>query len=147
MTLNQQIKSDIKDAMRNKQKERRDTLRNIQAVVKQIEVDERREVTDTDMEAILVKYAKQREDAMAQFKEAGRDDLVEKEEAELVIIKAYLPEQLDDNELETIIKEIVASIGATSMKDMGKVMGQAKQTIGSKADGGRINICVKKLLM
>jgi uncharacterized protein YqeY len=146
MTLNEQIKSDIKDAMRNKQKARRDTLRNIQAVVKQIEVDERREVTDADMEAILVKYAKQREDAMSQFKEAGRDDLVEKEEAELVIIKEYLPEQLEDNELEEILKEIIASVGATSMKDMGKVMGKAKQTIGSKADGGRINVCVKSLL-
>ncbi len=146
MTLNEQIKSDIKDAMRNKQKERRDTLRNIQAVVKQIEVDERRDVTDTDMEAILMKYAKQREDAMAQFMEAGRDDLVEKERAELDIIKAYLPEQLEDGELEDILKEIIATVGATSMKDMGKVMGQAKQTIGSKADGGRINVCVKKLL-
>ena len=146
MTLNEQIKLDIKDAMRNRQKERRDTLRNIQAVVKQIEVDERREVTDTDMEAILVKYAKQREDAMAQFKEAGRDDLVEKEEAELIIIKAYLPEQLEDSELESILKKIIASVGAISMKDMGKVMGKAKQIIGSKADGGRINICVKRLL-
>jgi len=146
MTLNEQIKSDIKDAMRNKQKERRDTLRNIQAVVKQIEVDERREVTDADMEAILMKYAKQREDAMAQFGDAGRDDLVEKEKAELMIIKAYLPEQLEDSELETILKEIIASLGATSMKDMGKVMGQAKKTIGSKADGGRINVCVKRLL-
>ncbi|RUM75087.1 MAG: GatB/YqeY domain-containing protein [Sulfurovum sp.] len=146
MTLNEQIKSDIKDAMRNKQKERRDTLRNIQAVVKQIEVDERREVTDADMEAILMKYAKQREDAMAQFGDAGRDDLVQKEKAELIIIKAYLPEQLEDSELETILKEIITSLGATSMKDMGKVMGQAKQTIGSKADGGRINVCVKKLL-
>lgn len=146
MTLNQQIKSDIKEAMRNKQKERRDTLRNIQAVVKQIEVDERREVTDADMESILIKYAKQREDAIAQFKEAGRDDLVAKEEAELIIIKAYLPEQLEDSELEKILKEIIASTGAISMKDMGKVMGQAKKTIGSKADGGRINVCVKRLL-
>ena len=146
MTLNEQIKSDIKDAMRNKQKERRDTLRNIQAMVKQIEVDERRELTDADMEAILMKYAKQREDALAQFEEAGRDDLVEKERAELLIIKAYLPEPLEDSELEDILKEIIASVGATSMRDMGKVMGQAKQTIGSKADGGRINACVKKLL-
>jgi len=146
MTLNEQIKSDIKDAMRAKDKVKRDTLRNIQAVVKQIEVDERREVTDTDMEAILVKYAKQREDAMAQFKDAGRDDLVEKEEAELVIIKAYLPEQMEDDELEATLKEIIANVGATSMRDMGKVMGTAKKTIGSRADGGRINLCVKALL-
>lgn len=146
MNLNAQIKSDIKDAMRAKDVLKRNTLRNIQAVVKQIEVDERREVTDVDMEAILVKYAKQREDAMAQFKDAGRNDLVEQEEAELAIVKAYLPEQMSDEELEAMIKEIVAQTGATTMKDMGKVMSAAKSAIGSKADGGRINVCVKSLL-
>ena len=146
MNLNAQIKSDIKDAMRAKDVLKKNTLRNIQAVVKQIEVDERREVTDADMEAILVKYAKQREDAMAQFKDAGRDDLVKQEEAELAIVKAYLPEQMSDEELEATLKEIVSQIGASSMKDMGKVMGAAKSAIGSKADGGRINACVKNLL-
>ena len=146
MNLNAQIKSDIKDAMRAKDTQKRDTLRNIQVAVKDIEVNERREVTDADVEAILVKYAKQREDAMAQFKEAGRNDLVEKEKAELDIIKAYLPEQMSDEELEATLKEIVAQTGATTMKDMGKVMGAAKSAIGSKADGGRINLCVKKLL-
>jgi hypothetical protein len=146
MNLNAQIKSDIKDAMRAKDVQKRNTLRNIQVAVKDIEVNERREVTDADVEAILVKYAKQREDAMAQFKEAGRDDLVEQEKAELIIIKAYLPEQMGDEELEATLKEIIEKTGATSMKDMGKVMGMAKSTIGSKADGGRINLCVKALL-
>ena len=146
MNLNAQIKSDIKDAMRAKDTAKRDTLRNIQASVKQIEVDERREVSDADVEAILMKYAKQREDAMSQFKEAGRDDLVVKEEAELVIVKSYLPEPMDDDELELVLKAIVEKIGASSMKDMGKVMGMAKAEIGSRADGGRINVCVKSLL-
>ncbi len=144
--LNAQIKSDIKDAMRAKDVQRRNTLRNIQVAVKDIEVNERREVTDADVEAILMKYAKQREDAMKQFQEAGRDDLVAQEKAELVIVKAYLPEPMSDEELEEVLKEIIASVGATSMKDMGKVMGTAKKTIGSRADGGRINICVKALL-
>jgi len=146
MNLNQQIKSDIKDAMRAKDKAKRDTLRNIQALIKQIEVDQRREVTDSDIEAILMKYAKQREDALKQFKEAGRDDLVAKEEAELAIVKSYLPEPMDDTELEATLREVIASVGATSMKDMGKVMGKAKEVIGSRADGGRINIFVKKIL-
>ena len=146
MSLNAQIKSDIKDAMRAKDVQKRDTLRNIQTAVKDIEVNERREVTDADLEAILMKYAKQREDAMAQFKDAGREDLVEKEQAELVIVKSYLPEPMGDEELESILKEIIASTGAESMKDMGKVMGAAKAKIGSKADGGRINVCVKALL-
>jgi uncharacterized protein YqeY len=146
MSLNAQIKSDIKDAMRAKEIQKRDTLRNIQVAVKDIEVNERREVTNTDVEAILMKYAKQREDAMAQFKEAGRDDLVEKEQAELDIVRSYLPKPMSDEELETILKNIVDQVGATSMKDMGKVMSTAKKEIGTKADGARINACVKRLL-
>ena len=146
MSLNTQIKNDIKDAMRAKEIVKRDTLRNIQASIKQIEVDERREVTDSDVETVLMKYLKQREDAKAQFSEAGRNDLVEKEDAEISIVKAYLPEPMDDAELESVLKEVIASVGAESMKDMGKVMGGAKAAIGSRADGGRINQMVKKLL-
>lgn len=146
MSIKEQIKADIKAAMRAKETAKRDTLRNIQAMVKQIEVDERRDVNDEDMERILMKYAKQREDAMAQFKEAGREDLVEKEAFELEVVKAYLPEPMDDAELEATLKAIIANVGASSMKDMGKVMGAAKAEIGSRADGGRINACVKTLL-
>jgi len=146
MNLNARIKSDIKDAMRAKNKQKRDTLRNIQVAVKDIEVNERREVTDNDVEKILVKYAKQREDAMAQFAEAGREDLVEQEKAELIIIKEYLPEPMTDRELESTLKEIIETLGAESMKDMGKVMGKAKAVIGNRADGGRINLIVKDIL-
>jgi len=146
MNLNQQIKSDIKDAMRAKDTLKRDTLRNIQAAVKQIEVDERRDVTDADLETIMMKYLKQREDAKTQFADAGRNDLVEKEDAEIAIIKPYLPEPMDDTELESVLKDVIASTGAESMKDMGKVMGAAKSAIGSRADGGRINQMVKTLL-
>ena len=146
MGLKEQIKNDIKDAMRAKEVIKRDTLRNIQAAIKQIEVDERRDVSDADVESIMMKYLKQREDAKIQFADAGRKDLVEKEEREIAIVKAYLPEPMDDSELEAILKEIIASTGAESMKDMGKVMGAAKSAIGSRADGGRINVLVKKLL-
>ena len=146
MSLKDQIKSDVKDAMRAKEVIKRDTLRNIQAGIKQIEVDERRDVTDADVESILMKYLKQREDAKIQFADAGRDDLVEKENAEIAIVKVYLPEPMDDVELENILKEVIASVGAESMKDMGKVMGAAKSAMGSRADGGRINQTVKKLL-
>ena len=146
MSLKEQIKNDIKDAMRAKETGKRDTLRNIQAAVKQIEVDERRDVSDADIEAIMMKYLKQREDAKTQFADAGRDDLVTKEDAEIAIIKAYLPEPMDDAELESILKKVIVTVGAESMKDMGKVMGAAKSTIGSRADGGRINVCVKSLL-
>lgn len=146
MNLKEQIKNDIKEAMRAKEVIKRDTLRNIQAAIKQIEVDERRDVSDADIEAILMKYLKQREDAKTQFASAGRDDLVEKENTEIAIVKSYLPEPMDDTELEAILKKIVSDSGANSMRDMGKVMGVAKSAIGSRADGGRINLIVKKLL-
>ncbi len=146
MTLNEQIKSDIKEAMRAKDSIKRDTLRNIQAAVKQIEVDERREVNDADLETIMMKYLKQREDAKTQFAGANRDDLVAKEEAEIAIVKAYLPEPMNDDELEATLKTLITSVGAQDMKDMGKVMGGAKEAIGSRADGVRINMMVKKLL-
>ena len=146
MTLKERIKNDMKEAMRAKDTAKRDTLRNINAAIKQIEVDERRELSDADVESILMKYAKQREDAMAQFKDAGRDDLVAKEQAELDLVKSYLPEPMDDAELEETLKGIIAETGAESMKDMGRVMGKAKEVIGSRADGGRISQTVKRLL-
>ena len=146
MSLKDRIKADIKEAMRAKDTAKRDTLRNLSAAIKQIEVDERKELNDSDVEAILTKYAKQREDAMAQFKEAGRDDLVAKEEAELLIVKAYLPEPLSDEELEAMVKEIIAEVGATSMKDMGKIMGAVKKKAGSRADGSKVNKLVKEIL-
>jgi uncharacterized protein YqeY len=143
MSLNSQIKEDIKNAMRNKEVQKRDTLRNIQTLIKQIEVDERRVVSDSDVETILMRYIKQREDAIGQFSSGGRDDLVEKEKVEIEIIRAYLPQPLSDEELEVAMREIISTIGATSMKDMAKIMSSAKEIIGSKADGGRINKCVK----
>ncbi|MDD2450607.1 GatB/YqeY domain-containing protein [Sulfurovum sp.] len=146
MSLKEQIKNDIKEAMRAKEITRRDTLRNIQTNIKQIEVDERKELTDAEVEAILAKYLKQREDAKAQFAEAGRDDLVAKEDEEIAIVQSYLPEPMSDEELESALQKIIEAVGAESMKDMGKVMGAAKNTIGSRADGGRINQAVKKLL-
>ncbi len=146
MSLKDRIKNDIKEAMRAKDTQKRDTLRNLSAAIKQIEVDERRELSDADVEKILQKYVKQREDALSQFKEVGRDDLVAKEEAELKLVRSYLPEPLSDEELENIIKEIIEQTGASSMKDMGRVMKEARDAIGSRADGGRISALVKKLL-
>ena len=146
MSLKEQIKSDIKDAMRAKDVTKRDTLRNLSAAIKQIEVDERKELNDSDVEAILTKYLKQREDALTQFKEANRDDLVAKEEAEIAIVKAYLPEPLSDEELKTLVEEVAKELGATSMKDMGKVMGAIKAKAGSRADGSKVNKFFKEII-
>ena len=145
MSLKEQIKADIKEAMRAKDTAKRDTLRNLSAAIKQIEVDERKELNDCDVEAILTKYVKQRKDALTQFIEAGRDDLVAKERAELQVVKSYLPEPLSDKELEVKVKEIISEIGATSMKDMGKIMSAIKKKVGSRADGSKINRLVKEI--
>ena len=146
MGLKEQIKADIKEAMRAKDVTKRDTLRNLNAAIKQIEVDERRELNDSDIEAILGKYLKQREDAKKQFEEAGRDDLVAKEEAEIAIVKAYLPEPLSDEELKSLVEEVAKELGATSMKDMGKVMGAIKSKVGSRADGSKVNKFFKETI-
>jgi uncharacterized protein YqeY len=95
---------------------------------------------------LIQKGIKQREEAITQFKEAQRDDLVQKEQEQIDIFSTYLPQQLDDEELEDIIAKIISEVGATSMKDMGKIMNPAKEQIGGSADGKRINMMVKKLL-
>jgi len=146
MSLKDRIKADIKEAMRAKDTARRDTLRNLSAAIKQVEVDERKELSDSEIEAILTKYAKQREDALAQFKAAGREDLVAKEEAELKIVKSYLPEPLSDEELRALVEDVIKEVGATSMKDMGKIMGAIKSKVGSRADGSKVNKIVKDIL-
>ena len=146
MSLRIQIKDDIKTAMKAKDVQKRDALRLLDSALKQVEVDERKELTDEDVMAIIAKQIKQRNDAATQYRDAGRDDLLEKELAEIAVFEAYLPAQLSDDELAEALKAIIAETGAESMKDMGKVMGAAKAKIGNQADGKRINECVKALL-
>lgn len=145
-TLLDQIKNDMKEAMKAKEVQKRDALRLLLSAFKQVEVDERRELSDEDVSKIIQKQLKQRQDSAAQFKEAGREDLYEKEAAEIAIYSVYMPQQLDDTELEAALKTIIAQVGAESMKDIGKVMGAASKTLSGKADGKRINECAKKLL-
>jgi uncharacterized protein YqeY len=146
MGLRVQIKDDIKVAMKAKDVKKRDALRLLDSAMKQIEVDERKELSDDDVIAIIMKQIKQRNDSVTQYKDARRDELAQKELDEIAIYEPYLPAQLSDEELEAALKEIIEKVSATSMKDMGKVMGMAKSTIGSQADGKRINECVKSLL-
>ena len=145
-TLRDQVSNDMKTAMKAKENAKRDALRLLLAAFKQIEVDERKELSDEDVTKIIQKQVKQRQDSAAQFKEAGRDDLLEKEESEIAIYMVYMPAQLEDAELEAEVKNIIEKVGASSMKDMGKVMGMASKTLAGKADGKRINEYVKKLL-
>ena len=146
MGLREQINNDIKEAMKAKDVERRDALRLLSSAMKQVEVDERKELSDDDVIAIIQKQIKQRNDAASQYKAAGRDELYDKEMAEIAFFEAYLPAQLDDAELEGALKSIIEKTGAASMKDMGKVMGMAGKELAGQADGKRISECVKKLL-
>lgn len=146
MSLKEQINNDIKTAMKEKNVEKRDALRLLSSAMKQIEVDERKELSDEDVIKIIQKQVKQRNDAMTQYRDAGREDLYEKEATEAAIFETYLPSQLSDEELETALRAIIAETGASSMKEIGKVMGAASKALGAQADGKRINECAKKLL-
>lgn len=146
MSLKQQLKDDVKTAMREKNIVKRDSIRSINTMIKQIEVDERIELKDEDIIKLIQKGIKQREEAINQYKEASRDDLVEKEAEQIEVFKIYLPVQATDEELETGMKEIIEQVNAQSMKDMGKVMGSASKKFAGIADGKRINEMVKKLL-
>ena len=146
MSLKEQLKSDLKDAMRSKEIVKRDSIRAINTMIKQIEVDERKELNDEDVIKLVQRGIKQREEASIQYKDAGRDDLAQVEQEQIEIFKIYLPQQLSDEELETGMKEVIAQVKATTIKDMGKVMGTASKKFAGVADGKRINEMVKKLL-
>ena len=146
MSLKQQLKDDVKIAMREKNIVKRDSIRTINTMIKQIEVDERIELEDDAIIKLIQKGIKQREEAISQFQDAKRDDLVAKEQEQVDIFKLYLPEQISDEKLESGMKEIIEQVSATSMKDMGKVMGAASKKFAGVADGKRINEMVKKLL-
>jgi len=140
------LKADLKAAMLAKENFKRDTIRFLMAAIKQIEVDERIEMDDAGIYKLIQKSLKQREDAAKQFKEAGRDDLYEKEMAEAEILKVYMPKQLSPDELGIIIKRVIADTGASSMKEMGMVMKEVTAEVGSSADGKTVSQLVKELL-
>lgn len=142
----QRIYDDVKTAMREKDKPRLGTLRLITAAIKQREVDERIELDDTAVLAVLDKMAKQYRDSIEQYRAAGRDDLVQKEVAELNIVTEYLPEALNDTELDALIRSAIEETGAGSMADMGKIMAILKPKLQGRADMAAVSAKVKTLL-
>lgn len=136
----------MKDALRGRDKPRLGVIRLILAAVKQREVDERIELDDAQINAVLDKMSKQRRDSLEQFEKAGRDDLVAQEKFELGILKAYLPEPLSDAEIGALIEEAVQTTGASSIKDMGKVMGLLKSKLQGRADMGAVSGQIKARL-
>jgi hypothetical protein len=146
MNLKETINQDVKDAMKAKDSKKRDALRLLMSAFKQIEVDERKELSDEDVVKIIQTQIKRRNDAASQYKDAGRDELMQTELDEIAYYVSYLPKQLSDEELTSALKDIISKVGATTPKDIGKVMGMASKELSSIAEGKRISECVKSLL-
>jgi uncharacterized protein YqeY len=145
-SLKDRITEDMKTAMRSGEKERLATIRLILSAIKQREVDERITLDDGQVLSAIEKMIKQRKESIAQFQAGGRADLVAKESAEIAVLQAYMPAQLSDAELDALIAEAIASTGAASIKDMGKVMGVVKSKAQGRADMAAVGTRIKQKL-
>ncbi len=146
MTLKERITEDMKAAMRASEKERLSTIRMVQAAIQQREVDERIKLDDAQVIAVLEKMVKQRRESIVAFEQGGRADLADKEKTEIALLQSYLPAQLSEAEVDALINEAIASTGAASMKDMGKVMGVVKAKAAGRADMGAVSARIKAAL-
>ncbi len=146
MTLKAQISEDMKSAMKAGDKDRLKVLRLILAAIQQIEIDQRTELDDAGVLGVLDKMIKQRRDSVSQFKDGGRQDLVDIELAEITVLQTYLPEQLSESELDEIIGQAIEDSGAEGIRDMGKVMGQIKAKAAGRADMAAVGAKVKQRL-
>ena len=146
MSLKGRIQEDVKSAMRAHERERLAALRLIMAAIKQKEVDDRTELDDEQVLAVLDKMVKQRRDSLEQYSKAGRDDLALKEQFELDLIQTYLPEQLGQDELAALIRATIAELGASSIRDMGPVMNALRTEVQGRADMKAVSQAVKARL-
>lgn len=146
MDLKQQISEDLKNALKEKDKVSLSILRMISAALKNKEIDSKKDVKDADVIEIIGKEIKSKNESIEQFGKGGRDDLVKKEEAELEVLKKYLPEQMDEEEVKKIISETVEQVGAKSPQDMGKVMGPVMGKTKGRFDNKRVSELVKEAL-
>ncbi|MBW0147186.1 GatB/YqeY domain-containing protein [Marinobacter arenosus] len=145
-SLKDQLNNAVKDAMRNKDKSRLVTLRMAQAAVKQIEIDERRELSDEDVLKVLDKMLKQRRDAASQYDDAGREELADKERAEMVIIEEFMPAALTEDDLDALIRAAIRSTDAKGMQDMGRVMNELRPQVTGRVDMGHLSKKVRSAL-
>ncbi|MGI7194973.1 GatB/YqeY domain-containing protein [Campylobacter coli] len=146
MNLKEQILNDIKEAMKQKDDFKRDTLRTLNAAFKQVEVDERIKLSDERILKIIASEIKKRKDAIELYSKGGREDLAQKEQKEIALFESYLPQQLSDEELQAALKEMIANLGVSSLKDQGLVMKEAKAKFGARVDGKRLNVTLRELL-
>ena len=144
--LKEQLMQDLKDAMKEKDTIKKDTVQMVRAAILQIEKDKAIEVDDSKIIEIIAKEQKGKKDALIEFEKGGRQDLIDQTNKEIEILSKYLPKQLSKEEIKEIVQKIVNELGATSMKDMGPVMKEAKNQIGARADGRTINEIVKEIL-
>jgi uncharacterized protein YqeY len=147
MSLKQQITDDMKVAMRAKETARLGAIRLLLAAIKQREVDERIELSDADVVAIIEKMNKQRRDSISQYEAAGRQDLADVEKFEMGVLQTYMPQQLSDAEIGQAVSEAIASTGAAGPQDMGKVMGVLKSKFAGRADMGKVSALIKAQLV
>ena len=145
-SLKSQLQADMKSSMKSGDKSRLGVIRLMLSAIKQIEVDERIELDDARVIAVLDKMAKQRRESISQFESAGRDDLTAIEQAELEIIGEYLPEALSESEIDDLVEQAIAATGAASIKDMGKVMGMLKPQLQGRADMSQVSQLIKSRL-
>ena len=146
MTLKTRLNDDVKTAMRARDKARLGVLRMAMAAIKQREVDERIELGDDDITAVIEKMIKQRRESVRQYRDGGREDLASIEEAEIEVLKVYLPEPLDEAAVDALIEEVIAATGAAFMADMGKVMGQIKARAQGRVDMGAVSARIRARL-
>jgi uncharacterized protein YqeY len=146
MTLKARIQSDMKEALKAGDKDRLKVVRMMMAAIKQIEIDERRELGDAEINSVLTKMVKQRRESIRQFTDGDRQDLADVEIAEITVLENYLPEPLSEDELDAIINAAISETGASGMRDMGKVMGIVKAQAEGRADMGAVSGRVKSRL-
>ena len=142
----ERLQAEVTAAMKQRQKQRLGILRMIQAAIKQVEVDERRELTEDDVLKVVGSYARKVKDQLAGARDGGREELADAAAAELVIVNEFLPAELTDTELEAVVREVVADVGATSLQDLGKVMKAAMPKVAGRADGNRVSALVRQML-
>lgn len=146
MSLQEQISAALKDAMRARDEVKMATLRLVLTAIKKREKEARSLLEDQEVISVIITQIKQRREAIEQYQKAGREDLAQREESELQILQGYMPEQVSEEEISNTLDEIIAEVGAVSMKDMGKVMKAAMAKLAGKAEGGAINAMVKEKL-
>lgn len=147
MTLKERLNADFKEAMKNKEKVRKETISFVRAAIKQYEVDNREEIDDAGIASILAKQVKMRKDALADFEKAGRTDLIDSYKSEIEILKRYLPEQLSDEKIREIIEGTASELGIEGgMQNMGKLMGPVMAKVKGLADGNQVKQLVQEFL-